>query len=114
MCLLLEKDLPTAVYVGVAHFCSHCGKVKDRKFASLLTTAFQLLLAKNSNDGLCCNTGLEAFKKFAELTPHGDILEKCIPQALNDVVVCFLQKVSERRGRERERERERERGIIYS
>ena len=43
---------------------------------------------------LVLSSALEAFRKFAELTPHSAVVEQCVPPAVSDTVVAFLNKAS--------------------
>lgn len=88
----LVKNSPTAVLVGVANILSQCGTLKSHDLLKPITICFSLILS-HTHSWLSQHYSLDAFRQFAEITPHANILEECIPPAMNNIVVDYLQKV---------------------
>ena len=93
-CAMVNKNSPTAVLVGVANILSQCGTLKSHDLLKPITICFSLILS-HTHSWLSQHYSLDAFRQFAEITPHANILEECIPSAMNNIVVDYLQKVSQ-------------------
>ena len=91
---MVNKNSPTAVLVGVANILSQCGTLKSHDLLKPITICFSLILS-HTHSWLSQHYSLDAFRQFAEITPHANILEECIPSAMNNIVVDYLQKVSQ-------------------
>lgn len=78
----------------MAHVLKQCSSLNttNTDVLRLLCACFKSLIS-HTRSWLVHNKALDAFKYFAEVTPHADILEGCIPSCLNDTVVKYLQKV---------------------
>ena len=89
---ICHKGPPVCVLVGVANFLSQCGTLKSKDILKPICSCFLALLS-HTYSWMVRTEALEAFRQFAEVTPHADILEDCIPPAMSEIVVEYLQKV---------------------
>ncbi|EDV27455.1 uncharacterized protein TRIADDRAFT_53168 [Trichoplax adhaerens] len=97
---VIESNNYLGLNLCVADFIGCCGKKSlygnyQEKISRILSAIYcNLMLSK---DWLVHDRALYAFKNFAEITPHTDMVQNCVPNTLKDAVVDFLNSTPYKR-----------------